>query len=247
MIKVIAIDDEPLALQQIANMISRTPYFELVAACDSAFEAMQTMEQHPVDAIFTDINMPDFSGMKFIESLREPPIVVFTTAYSQYAVDGYKVGAVDYLLKPFGQPEFQSAAAKVKEQYELRQSARSQAATSAKAEISSDNNILFVKDGYNYIRILLTDIVYIESQSEYLKLYMKDGTSHMALMSLKNMILLLPPESFLRIHRSYIVNMTHIRSVSRGRISLDRNLELPIGDLYKEQVFQFIEKRIIGK
>lgn len=246
MIKVIVIDDEPLALQQIAQMVSRTPYFELVAACDSAFEAMQTMEQQPVDAIFTDINMPDFSGMKFIESLREPPIVVFTTAYSQYAVDGYKVGAVDYLLKPFGQPEFQRAAAKVKEQYELRQQAHAQTAA-ATAETRSDNNILFVKDGYNYIRILLTDIVYIESQSEYLKLYMKDGTSHMALMSLKNMILLLPPESFLRIHRSYIVNMTHIRSVSRGRISLDRNQELPIGDLYKEQVFQFIEKRIIGK
>ena len=119
MIKVIVIDDEPLALQQIAEMVSRTPYFELVAACDSAFEAMQTMEQQHIDAIFTDINMPDLSGMKYIESLREQPIVVFTTAYSQYAVDGYKVGAVDYLLKPFGQPEFQRAAAKVKEQYEL--------------------------------------------------------------------------------------------------------------------------------
>ena len=122
-----------------------------------------------------------------------------------------------------------------------------QAAATPTTPASSDNNILFVKDGYNYIRILLTDIIYIESQSEYLKLYLKDGTSHMALMSLKNMILLLPPESFLRIHRSYIVNMTHIKSVSRGRVFLDRNQELPIGDLYKEQVFQFIEKRIIGK
>lgn len=247
MIKVIVIDDEPLALQQIAEMVSRTPYFELVAACDSAFEAMQTMEQQHIDAIFTDINMPDLSGMKYIESLREQPIVVFTTAYSQYAVDGYKVGAVDYLLKPFGQPEFQRAAAKVKEQYELRQAAHLQAAATPSTPASSDNNILFVKDGYNYIRILLADIVYIESQSEYLKLYLKDGTSHMALMSLKNMILLLPPENFLRIHRSYIVNMTHIKSVSRGRVFLDRNQELPIGDLYKEQVFQFIEKRIIGK
>lgn len=246
MIKVIVIDDEPLALQQIAEMVKRTPYFELVAACDSAFEAMQTMEQQHIDAIFTDINMPDLSGMKYIESLREQPIVVFTTAYSQYAVDGYKVGAVDYLLKPFGQPEFQRAAAKVKEQYELRQAAHLQAAATPTTPASSDNNILFVKDGYNYIRILLADIVYIESQSEYLKLYLKDGTSHMALMSLKNMILLLPPESFLRIHRSYIVNMTHIKSVSRGRVFLDRNQELPIGDLYKEQVFQFIEKRIIG-
>ena len=159
MIKVIVIDDEPLALQQIAEMVKRTPYFELVAACDSAFEAMQTMEQQHIDAIFTDINMPDLSGMKYIESLREQPIVVFTTAYSQYAVDGYKVGAVDYLLKPFGQPEFQRAAAKVKEQYELRQAAHLQAAATPTTPASSDNNILFVKDGYNYIRILLADIV----------------------------------------------------------------------------------------
>lgn len=237
MIKVLAIDDEPLALLQLQRMIELTPYFSLAGACQSAFEAMKVMENEHIDAIFADINMPDLSGIDFVRSLQHSPIIVFTTAYSQYALDGYKVNATDYLLKPFGQSEFQRAAMKVKQQYELL--------TAAKSNV--ENDILFVKDGYNIARVSLSDVMYVESQSEYLKIYMADGTSHMVLMSIKRMSEILPADRFVRIHRSYIVNMGHAVEISRMRVRMNADTILPIGDSYKDEALRFINERMIGK
>lgn len=262
MINVLAIDDEPLALLQLQKMIEMTPGFHLVAACSSAFKAMQAMEEQPVDAIFADINMPDLSGLDFVRSLTNPPIIVFTTAYQQYAIDSYKVDAIDYLLKPFGQPEFQRAAAKVKRQYDLLQ-----AASSAKKNIpetaskegeapDSENtaetariegDILFVKDGYNIVRISISDISYIESQSEYLRIYMADGATHMVLMSIRRMAEVLPAETFIRIHRSFLVNMARVVEISRMRIRMGAEIYLPIGDSYKNDVQAYINNRLVGK
>lgn len=242
MIKVLIIDDEPLALQQMQRMVEMTPYMELTAACDSAFDAIKVMENNVVDAIFTDINMPDLSGLDFVSSLPSPPIIVFTTAYSQYAIDGFKVNALDYLLKPFGQAEFQRVAAKVKQQYELLHSAKQN-----EAEGQMESDILFVKDGYSIVRISVSDIMYVESQSEYLKMYMSDGKTHMSLMSIKRLAEMLPQTSFLRIHRSFIVNMNHVIDISRMRIRLPHDIILPVGESYKEQVTAFINNRLIGK
>lgn len=253
MIRVLAIDDEPLALLQLKKMIEITPYFTLVADCQSAFEAMRVMENEQVDAIFVDINMPDLSGLDFVRSLTNPPIVVFTTAYSQYALDGYKVNAIDYLLKPYGQPEFQCAAAKVKKQYDLIQASKGNGQKPEEIHPSEledcriEGDILFVKADYRIVRISISDIRYIESQSEYLKLYMVNSPSLMVLMSIKRIAEILPSDRFVRIHRSYIVNMGRVVEIAKLRIKMDAETYLPIGDLYKDEVLKYINSRIVGK
>jgi len=239
MIKVLAIDDEPLALLQLQKMIEATPYFTLVASCSSAFEAMKVMEEEDIDAIFSDINMPDLSGLDFVKTLTSAPIVVFTTAYSQYAIDGYKVNALDYLLKPFGLPEFQRAAAKVKQQHELIQK--------ASEENHLEGDILFVKVDYRIVKISISEIRYIESMSEYMRIYMTSGPVLMVLMSIKKISEMLPKDRFVRIHRSYLVNMTHVVEIAKLRFKMDADTYLPVGDIYKEDVQKYINDRMAGK
>lgn len=253
MIKVVAIDDEPLALLQLQKMIEITPYFTLIAACSNAFEALKVMEQETVDAIFTDINMPDLSGLDLTRLLSGNPIIVFTTAYPQYAIEGYKVNAIDYLLKPFGQAEFMRAAMKVKRQYELTHPVTEEIqeeqenASESSQQASIQGDILFVKVDYRIVRISISEIRYIESQSEYLKIYLCNGQSLMVLMSIKRMAMLLPPDRFVRIHRSYIVNMSYVKEVARLKIYMDSDTVFPIGDSYKESVLKYINDRMIGK
>lgn len=248
MINVIAIDDEPLALLKLQRFIEQTPYFTLVAACSDAFEAMAVMEQKDVDAIFTDINMPNLSGLDFTRLLSGNPIIVFTTAYTQYAIEGYKVNAIDYLLKPFGQPEFMRAAMKVKKQYELLHPAHDDAQMPDNASPAAiEGDILFVKADYRVVRISLSDITYIESQSEYLKIHLADTPSLMVLMSIKRIVDMLPADRFLRIHRSYVVNMSRVREIARLRVYMSPDIVLPIGDSYKDDAHRFINERLIGK
>lgn len=246
MIKVLAIDDEPLALLHLQKMIERTPYFTLVAACSDAYEALRVMEKEHVDAIFTDINMPDLSGLDFTRLLQGNPIIVFTTAYMQYAVDGYKVNAIDYLLKPFDQPEFIRAAMKVKNQYELMYQTAAEKDDDDTA-VSIKDDILFVKVDYRLVRINIFDIIYIESQSEYLKIHLKGNSPLMVLMSIKRMAELLPQDKFVRTHRSYVVNMNHVKEIARMRITMESDVNLPIGDSYKDDVQKYINERLMGK
>lgn len=251
MIKVLAIDDEPLALLHLQKMIERTPYFSLVAACSDAYEALRVMEKEHVDAIFTDINMPDLSGLDFTRLLQGNPIIVFTTAYMQYAIDGYKVNAIDYLLKPFDQPEFMRAAMKVKNQYELMHQTAADNDDDKKDDsntaVSIKDDILFVKVDYRLVRINISDIIYIESQSEYLKIHLKDSSPLMVLMSIKRMVELLPQDKFVRTHRSYVVNMSHVKEIARMRITMETDANLPIGDSYKDDVLKYINERLMGK
>lgn len=239
MIRVIAIDDEPLALLQLQNMVQSTPFFTLVAACSSAFEAMQVMEREDVDAMFVDINMPDLSGLDFVKTLTRAPLLVFTTAYSQYAIDGYKVNAIDYLLKPFGLPEFQRAAAKVKQQYELIQKAHD--------ESSICGDILFIKVDYRVVKVNVNEIRYVESMGEYLRIYMTNGPVLMTLLSIKRIGEMLPKGRFVRIHRSYLVNMLHVVEIARLRFKMDADTYLPVGDMYKDDVQKYINDRSPSK
>jgi DNA-binding LytR/AlgR family response regulator len=238
MIRVLAIDDEPLALQQLVSYINKTPYFELAAQCQSALEAREYMDREPVDAIFLDINMPDLSGMDFVKQLPIRPIIVFTTAYSEYAVEGYKVDAVDYLLKPFGFTDFQRAAEKV----------RKMISASIPAENGAgDGSSIFVKTDYKTIRISLNDIRYIEGMSEYLKLHLVSQPKPIiTLLSMKKMEEFLP-QNFMRIHRSYIVNLDLVQEVSKNRIILDSTTLLPIGDNYRESFNDYLNARFLGK
>ena len=243
MIKVLAIDDEPLALKQLVNYISKVPFLELAGQCRSAIEAKEMMEQEVVDAIFCDINMPDLSGMDFVRQLAVPPLIVFTTAYSEYAVEGYRVNAVDYLLKPFGMNDFLRAAMKVQEQYNLRHQNSPQQQSSP----LQDDGTIFVKTDYRVVRIAIADIRYIEGMSEYLKIHLDGQKPIITLLSMKKMEDYLPSTLFMRIHRSYIVNLQKIREVNKNRVILDADTSLPIGDLYKDTFNEYLEQKFLGK
>ena len=222
MIRVLAIDDEPLALRQLEMYIDKVPFLKLVAACSSAAAAKPLLEG--VDAIFLDINMPDLSGMDFIKSLPHPPAVVFTTAYSEYAVEGFRVNAVDYLLKPFSFKEFEASCEKLRKHLEM------QAALSAQQA----DPVLHFKADYHTVSVDIRKIVYVESMSEYVKIYLEDSeTPVVVLYSLKHLIEQLPASRFLRIHRSYIISLEHIAEASRTFVRLDNGKTIPVGELYR--------------
>jgi DNA-binding LytR/AlgR family response regulator len=249
MIRVLAIDDEPLALQQIVAYIKKVPFLELAAQCQSALEARKFLENDTVDAIFCDINMPDLNGMDFVKSLTVPPLVVFTTAYSEYAVEGFRVNAVDYLLKPFGLQDFQRAANRLKERLELptatAQVSAGQVVGSSDAPMSSD--VLFLKTDYRIVKVNISDIRYIEGMSEYLKVWLDtDAKPIITLLSMKKMEERLPA-NFMRIHRSYIINLNKIEEVNKNRVILDKDTYLPIGDLYKEAFQRYLDTKFLGK
>lgn len=239
-IRCLAIDDEPLALQQLVAYINKVPFLELAAQCHSAIEARQFLEHDTVDAVFCDINMPDLNGMDFVKSLAAPPLVVFTTAYSEYAVEGFRVNAVDYLLKPFGLQEFQRAANRLKERC-------LPPPPPSKQESQGEADVLFLKTDYRIVKVNIADIRYIEAMSEYLKVWLEgEPKPIITLLSLKKMEERLP-NHFMRIHRSYIVNLTKIREVNKNRVILDADTYLPVGDLYKESFQAFLDAKFLGK
>jgi two-component system LytT family response regulator len=177
-IKCLAIDDEPLALEQISAYIDRTPFLEKIALCQSAFEAIEFADQHAVDLMFVDINMPDLNGLDFVKSLRQKPFIVFTTAYSEYAIEGFKVDAVDYILKPVSYDEFLRAVNKVKERMLSMENTDSET-------VSMNKESLFVKSEYKLVRIDLADIRYIESANEYIQIFLENEKPITTLIRLK--------------------------------------------------------------
>lgn len=235
MMKCIAIDDEPLALSQLAGYISRIPFLTLLKPCQDVFEAMQVLSEEEVDLIFIDINMPDLNGVDFVRSLITNPLVIFTTAYSEYAVDGFKLDAVDYLLKPFEFQDLLRAADKARKKYEYL---RQESPDEAKIKDGS----LFVKSDYKVIRLDIDKVKYIEGMSEYIRIFIEgEEKPVMTLSSLQKMEERLP-SYFMRIHRSYIVNLRKITEISRLRIIFDKNTYIPVGENYKEKFTEYISK-----
>jgi DNA-binding LytR/AlgR family response regulator len=230
----LAIDDEPLAVKKIAAYIQKIPFLELVAECRSAFEAMEIIRSNKIQLIFIDINMPDFSGMEFVKSLTEKPYIVFTTAYSEYAVEGFQVEAVDYLLKPISFSSLLKAANKVKELVDLKTAIVSET-------VKSTANHLFVKSEYKLVRIELDDIKYIESQHEYIKIHLVNSSPVLTQLSLKSIEEQLSPDKFMRVHRSFIVQLNKISVVDRNRIVFDGKVYIPVGDQYKVKFQEYIE------
>lgn len=240
MIKCIAIDDEPLALKQLSTYIEKSDNLELVKACASAVEAMPLLIDGKIDAMFIDINMPDVNGLEFVRSLTAPPLVVFTTAYSDYAIEGYKVDATDYLLKPFGQEDFERAATKVRKRYRARMSA-------LVSKVDNDDTIFFKTD-YKIVRISIKDIRYVEAMSEYLRIHFKDDSRPIVvLLSMKKIEETLAAHQFMRVHRSYIINLNEVREVYKSRILLAGDIDIPIGDSYREQFNAYLNSKFISK
>ena len=240
MIRCLAIDDEPLALQQLVAYISKVPFLELAAQCQSALEARQFLENDTVDAIFCDINMPDLNGMDFVKSLAVPPLVVFTTAYSEYAVEGFRVNAVDYLLKPFGLQDFQRAANRLRERLGSTSSVD-------QPVVSESDDTLFLKTDYRIVKVNIPDIRYVEGMSEYLKVWIEgEAKPIITLLSMKKIEERLPA-SFMRIHRSYIINLDKIQEVNKNRVIMDADTYLPIGDLYKDAFQAYLDTKFLGR
>ena len=242
MLKCIAIDDEPLALRQIESYIRKIPYLELAATCNNALEAQQFLAGQHVDLIFVDINMPDLSGVEFVRSLVERPMVIFTTAYSEYAVEGFKLDAVDYLLKPFSFADFSRSAGKANSLYELRHNQRPAGAAEDVSEaLPKDKEYISVKADYKVSLVKICDIVYLESEGEYVRMHLADGSAITTLFRLKNMETALPSEMFMRVHRSYLVNLRCIKGYVRGRVFLSETEYVPIGENYKESFQRYID------
>ena len=237
-IQCLAIDDEPLAVKKIAGYIQKIPFLELVSECRSAFEAMEIINRQPVQLLFIDINMPDLSGLEFVKSLDVKPYIVFTTAYSEYAVEGFQVEAVDYLLKPVGFDNFLKAANKVKNLLELT-------GNYPKEALRTTTSHLFVKSEYKLIRIELDDIKYIESRHEYIKIYLVNSEPVMTRLSMKSVEEQLPSEKFMKVHRSYIVNLSKISVIERNRIVFDYKTFIPISEQYKEKFQKYIDANFL--
>lgn len=227
-IRTVIIDDEPIALAKLRSYVEKIPFLELAGEYPSAVRATDILAQGNIDAVFTDINMPDMDGLQFIGTLSDPPIVVFITAYCQYAVDSYRLSAVDYLLKPYGFADFQRAANKVLKAYKTR-ILQNQASNSSDTKARES---IFIKVDYRYIRVNLKDILYIKGYGEYLQIHTVNGSQPLLTLSSFSSIMDMLPDNFLQIHRSYIVNMNRIDQVEKSRVILGSE-RLPVSDSFK--------------
>jgi len=242
MMKCIAIDDEPLALKQICAYISKTQDLELVASFESSVEAQKYLQsdKNEVDLMFVDVNMPDLSGIDLVKSLINPPIVIFTTAYTEYAVDGFKVGAIDYILKPIAYEDFKKGVEKAFETFSHKEEERQQQARSSK--YVPNNRYFFLKSEYKIIRINFQDIKYIESVREYVRFHLENSRPIMSLLTIKAVENYLPKDRFMRVHRSYIVNLDKVNEIERFRIVFDGDTFIPISEQYKEKFQDFLDR-----
>jgi DNA-binding LytR/AlgR family response regulator len=238
MIRCIAIDDEPLALMQMVSYIGKTPFLELVGQFDNAFDAIGFIQDNELELMFVDINMPDVSGMDFVKSLTNPPKVIFTTAYSEYALEGFKVDALDYLLKPISYADFLKSANKAKLWFD--------SIDAQTVQISNEMNFLMIKSEHKILRINLSDIKYIEGMREYVRFHLVSQKPIMSLMSMKKLEDTLPLKKFMRVHRSYIVNLERISVIERNRIIFDGDVYIPVSDQYKIQFQSFLDDNLMG-
>lgn len=224
------VDDEPLALDLLESYVNKTPFLTLTGKYSSAVQAMKEMPENKVDLLFLDIQMPELNGLEFSKMVESHTRIIFTTAFNQYAIDSYRVSALDYLLKPISYVDFLQAANKALQWFELIQRPE---------EIES----IFVKSDYKLIQIELKKILYIEGLKDYIKIYTEEQHKPiLSLMSMKAMEELLPPSHFMRVHRSYIVQKDKIRVIDRGRIVFDKTY-IPVSDSYKLVFQAFLDER----
>ncbi len=244
MIRCITIDDEPLALAQIKSYISKVPFLEHIGEFSDAIEAQRFLANESVDLIFVDINMPDLLGTDFVRSLTtQRPMVIFTTAYSEYAIEGFKLDALDYLLKPFSFADFNRSANKALSLYELIKGSNLSPEAGEAEPTDNDNEHISIRADHKVSLIKVRDIIYIESSGEYVRLHLADGSRIMTLFRIKNIEATLPSEMFMRIHRSYIINLKCVTGYARGRVFLNNNEYIPIGENYKEQFQNYIREK----
>jgi DNA-binding LytR/AlgR family response regulator len=239
----IAVDDEPLALGLVCKFIEQTPFLNLVGRYSGAVDALKAIHAQKIDLIFLDIQMPDLNGIELARVLdkgADKPRIIFTTAYNQFALEGYKVDALDYLLKPFNYEEFLRAAQKALNYHELINKPASPAATASATTEHADDNYLFLKVEYQLVRIALDDIMYIEGLKDYVKVHLKGvEKAVLSLTSLKALEEKLPPRRFMRVHRSFIISLDKVTTMTKNALQIGK-INIAIGDQYKEAFGQFL-------
>lgn len=237
------VDDEPLALSLLESYVRKTDSLELCGAYSSAIQAMKNLPDHPVDLLFLDIQMPELNGLEFSRMVPENTRIIFTTAFEQYAIDGYRVNALDYLLKPISYGDFIEAINKAIQWFELRKKAES--SEPDHVSIPEDSKHIYVKSDYKIIQIELDKILYIEGLKDYIKIYTEDSQRPiLSLASMKTMEEKLPSNRFIRVHRSYIVQKSKIKIIDKGRIVFGKEY-IPISDSYKQELQNYVNEHII--
>jgi len=232
MIRCLAVDDEPLALDVIENHISKIPELQLVEKCTSPIKALEILNSQEIDLVFLDIEMSEITGIQMLKSMNRKPMVIFTTAYENYAMEGYELDVVDYLLKPISFDRFLKAFNKAQEYFLLKKN------SSPKDNSSFDHGFIFVKSEYQMIKINFKDILYVEGLKDYVKIY-NGPKPILSLQNLKSIESRLPSAHFTRVHKSFIVSLHKIDSVHKGRIKIGAN-EIPIGENYRESFLKLI-------
>jgi len=251
MIKCIAIDDEPLALTQISNYIKKTPFLDLCESFGTGVSAMEYLHHNQIDLMFIDIQMPDMTGMELVKALENAPKIIFTTAYSEYAAEGFKVDALDYLLKPLDYATFLKSANKARSYFDKEEIVNnsvsnpvSKIVNNSAVDDTSSESCIFVKSEYKIVRVEFSDIVFLESMREYINIHLSSGECIMTLSSMKKIEAQLPQDKFMRVHRSYIVNLERLKIIERNVIVFDK-VRIPISDQYKEEFQKYINKRFL--
>lgn len=237
MIRCLALDDEALALDLLEDNIRKVPFLDLVKKCSSAFEAMEFLKQEHVDLIFLDIQMPDISGIQFLKSLTSKPMVIITTAFEKYAIEGFELDVIDYLLKPFSFDRFLRSVNKAMEQIELTSR---QSSSELNEENKSARDFIFVKADYKLVKIDFKDILFIEGLKDYIKIHTGEKPI-ITLMGMKTIEDRLPSNEFVRVHKSFIVALNKIRFIQRNFIQIGER-EIPISENYKETLFNIIHQ-----
>jgi len=236
MLECIIIDDEPLAINVIAEHIEKTDFLSLRQSFTNPVKAFNFLLENRVDIIFIDIQMPDISGIDLVKKLEYKPCIIFTTAYDKYALEGFKVDAIDYLLKPVDYPEFSKAAYKAKKWIDANNEIKS---------IKTNNEFLFIKSEYKIIRIELNSIKYIEGMSEYVRIHRDNAKAIMSLLSLKSLQEQLPDDKFMRVHKSYIVNLNKITEIESNTIVFDNKVIIPVSKMYREEFQQYVNRNFM--
>ena len=237
MINCIAIDDEPLALELLEDNIRQVPYLNLVGRCSNAMDALKLLKEINTDLVFVDIQMPGLTGLQFIQSLTVKPMFILVTAYEKFALEGFNLNVVDYLVKPVSLDRFIKACNKAQELYELKRG-------NSSGEVKSDDDFFFINVDYSLVKVLYNNIIWIEGLKDYIKIYLKDNAKPIVTrLSMKSLEDELPASGFIRIHKSYIISKNFITSVKKSSVYLDNKTELPVGENYKDRIEELVSKR----
>lgn len=234
-LKCVIIDDEPLAIDLLKSYVNQTPYLELVAAFENPLEALEIIRTGNIDLLYLDVNMPQITGLEFSKTLPQSTRVIFTTAYDQYAIEGFRLNALDYLLKPISYPEFLTASNKAEEWFKLTSSVKDKS-------LESSSSSIFIKSGYRMEKINLDQILYIENQKDYVKFHLEGIAEPVSsLMSMQSLEEKLSSRQFMRVHRSFIVNLDKVKTIERNCIVFGKEY-IPVSDSYKDRFMEFLSK-----